>query len=132
MVTSTRQDTSPHRGDVFDPLCPTRVLLDRIGGKWVVMVVKLLADTFPDELRFAELERRIPGVSHKMLSQTLQSLARDGLVTRRVEGSVPPRVFYRLTPLGLSLEGPLAALRDWAEEHIADIDPRAVSKAEHG
>ena len=63
-----------------------------------------------------------PGVSHKMLSQTLRSLAADGLVERRVEPTIPPSVHYRLTPLGLSLDEPLAALRNWAEEHMAEID----------
>jgi DNA-binding HxlR family transcriptional regulator len=64
----------------------------------------------------------MPGVSQKMLSVTLHSLVRDGLVARRVEPTVPPRVHYRLTELGLSLEVPLAALRDWAEQHMAEID----------
>lgn len=86
------------------------------------MVVKLLAEAAPGEVRFAELQRRMPGVSQKMLSVTLQSLSRDGLVARRVEPTVPPRVHYRLTDLGLSLEKPLAALRAWAEEHMAEID----------
>ena len=113
---------TPRRGDLFDPACPTRLLLDRIAGKWVVMVVKVLAEAEPGEVRFAELERRMPGVSHKMRSQTLRSLAGDGLVVRRVEPSVPPRVFYRLTPLGRSLDVPLAALRTWAEDHMAEID----------
>jgi DNA-binding HxlR family transcriptional regulator len=110
------------RGDLFDPACPTRRLLDRVGGKWVAMLVKVLAEADPQELGFAELERRVPGVSHKMLSQTLRGLAADGLVSRRVEPSVPPRVHYRLTPLGRSLDEPLAALRDWAERHMPDID----------
>nr|WP_281260871.1 helix-turn-helix domain-containing protein [Actinoplanes atraurantiacus] len=61
-------------------------------------------------------------MSHKMLSQTLRSLTDDGLVTRHVEPSVPPRVRYRLTELGLSLDEPLAALRDWAERHMPAID----------
>ncbi len=86
------------------------------------MVVKLLAEAAPGEVRFAELQRRMPGVSQKMLSVTLQSLSRDGLVARRVEPTVPPRVHYRLTDLGLSLENPLAALRAWAEEHMVEID----------
>ncbi|MGV9678680.1 winged helix-turn-helix transcriptional regulator [Nocardia sp. NPDC003482] len=110
------------RGDVFDPACPTRRLLDRVGTKWVSMVVKLLAEAEPDELRFAELRRRIPGISQKMLSATLQNLTADGLVARRVEPTVPPRVHYRLTDLGRSLEIPLASLRTWAEEHMAEID----------
>ncbi|KPI23718.1 winged helix-turn-helix transcriptional regulator [Streptomyces sp. NPDC054950] len=110
------------RGDLFDPLCPTRQLLDRIGTKWTSMAVKTLADAAPDEVRFAELRRRMPGVSQKMLSVTLRSLTRDGLVSRRVEPSVPPRVFYRLTGLGLSLETALAGLRTWAEEHMTEIN----------
>ena len=121
MTTSAARPDLP-RGDVFDPLCPTRRLLDRVGGKWVVLVVTVLSRESPTEVRFADLERRMPGVSHKMLSQTLQSLARDGLVTRRVEPSVPPRVFYGLTPLGLSLDAPLQALREWAEEHMSQVD----------
>ncbi|WP_426506359.1 winged helix-turn-helix transcriptional regulator [Dactylosporangium sp. McL0621] len=110
------------RGDLFDPACPTRRLLDRVGSKWVAMIVKVLAEAEPGELGFAELRRRVPGVSHKMLSQTLRSLVADGLLTRRVEPSVPPRVHYRLTELGRSLDEPLAALREWAERHMPDID----------
>ncbi|GAA1026447.1 MULTISPECIES: winged helix-turn-helix transcriptional regulator [Amycolatopsis] len=114
--------TPSARGDLFDPACPTRRLLDRIGTKWTSMTVKILAEAAPDEVRFADLRRRIPGVSQKMLSVTLQSLVRDGLVSRRVEATVPPRVHYRLTSLGASLESALAVLRTWAEEHMADVD----------
>ncbi|GIM89876.1 winged helix-turn-helix transcriptional regulator [Paractinoplanes toevensis] len=110
------------RGDLFDPACPTRRLLDRVGGKWVAMIVKVLAEAEPDELGFAELRRRVPGISHKMLAQTLRSLTADGLADRRVEPSTPPRVHYRLTDLGRSLDEPLAALREWAERHMPDID----------
>jgi DNA-binding HxlR family transcriptional regulator len=110
------------RGDLFDPLCPTRRLLDRIGTKWTSMAVKVLAEASPDEVRFAELQRRMAGVSQKMLSVTLRGLTRDGLVGRRVEPTVPPRVHYRLTELGLSLEGPLSMVRNWAEEHMPEID----------
>lgn len=86
------------------------------------MAVKVLAEAAPDEVRFAELRRRMPGVSQKMLSTTLHSMVRDALVTRRVEPTVRPRVHYRLTELGLSLKTPLAALRTWAEQHMAEID----------
>ncbi|WP_433180467.1 winged helix-turn-helix transcriptional regulator [Actinoallomurus sp. CA-150999] len=110
------------RGDVFDPACPTRKLLDRIGTKWTSMLVKVLAEADPAEVRFAELRRRMPGVSQKMLSTTLHSLVRDGLVARRVEPTVPPQVHYRLTELGLSLEVPLAVVREWAERHMPEID----------
>jgi DNA-binding HxlR family transcriptional regulator len=110
------------RGDLLDPLCPTRQLLDRVGTKWTSMAVKVLAEEAPDEVRFAELRRRIPGISQKMLSVTLRSLVRDGLAVRRVEPVVPPAVHYRLTELGLSLEGPLSALREWAETHMPAIE----------
>ncbi|MEU9519624.1 helix-turn-helix domain-containing protein [Streptomyces sp. NPDC048224] len=125
MTTSGRggRDRRPgERGDLLDPRCPTRRLLDRIGTKWTSMTVKVLAEEAPGELRFAELRRRVPGISQKMLSVTLQSLARDGLVARRVEPTVPPAVHYRLTGLGLSLEGPLSVLREWAETHMSEID----------
>jgi DNA-binding HxlR family transcriptional regulator len=100
----TTRISTGKRGDLFAPDCPTRRLLDRLGTKWVSMVVKLLAEAAPGEVRFAELQRRMPGVSQKMLSVTLQSLSRDGLVARRVEPTVPPRVHYR------------------EEEHMAEID----------
>lgn len=114
--------TPARRGDLFDPDCPTRRLLDRVGSKWVSMAVKVLADADPAEVRFADLRRRMPGISAKMLSQTLQGLTRDGLVSRRVEPTVPPRVHYALTTLGCSLAEPLAHLRTWAEEHMVEVD----------
>ncbi|MFI7390521.1 MULTISPECIES: winged helix-turn-helix transcriptional regulator [Streptomyces] len=128
---TSRASRSPDgaRGDLFDPQCPTRRLLDRIGTKWTSMAVKVLAEASPEEVRFAELQRRMPGISQKMLSATLQGLTRDGLVGRRVEATVPPRVYYRLTPLGLTLEEPLAALREWAETHMGEVD-RANRRSE--
>ncbi|MEU7061350.1 helix-turn-helix domain-containing protein [Streptomyces sp. NPDC046197] len=128
---TTRPTGSPAaRGDLFDAACPTRRLLDRIGTKWTSMVIKVLSEAAPQEVRFAELQRRMPGVSQKMLSATLQNLTHDGLVSRRVEPTVPPRVHYRVTGLGLSLEEPLAALRSWAEEHMAEIDAHRRHRAE--
>lgn len=109
------------RGDLFSPDCPTRQLLDRIGDKWTSMAVKVLAERHPGTVRFSDLRRAMPGISHKMLSQTLQKLAADGLVTRRVDDTLPPSVHYGLTDLGRSLEEPLAVLREWAEAHMAEI-----------
>ena len=111
------------RGDLFRPTCPTRQLLDRLGGKWTSMLVKVLGDA-AGEVRFAELQRRCPGISRKMLAQTLRELEADGLVTRRVEPTVPPAVHYALTPLGQTLIAPLDALRDWAETHMPAISDR--------
>jgi DNA-binding HxlR family transcriptional regulator len=95
-------------------------MLDRIGGKWSSMIVKLLTDE--REVRFSELKRRARGISQKMLAQTLRELERDGLVARRVEPTVPPRVHYSLTKLGRSLETALAVLRTWAEGHMVEIE----------
>ena len=111
---------TPHRGDLFDAACPTRQLLDRVGTKWTTMLV-LTLDQTDGELRFTELKRALTGISQKMLTQTLRSLERDGLVTRRVEPSVPPRVFYGLTVRGKSLAQPLSQLREWAEMHMPRI-----------
>jgi len=119
--------TTLRRGDLFDPECPTRRLLDRIGTKWVSMAVKVLADAGAEEVRFAELRRRMPGVSQKMLSQTLQGLTADGLIGRRVADTVPPAVYYTLTPLGRSLVGPLDVLRAWAEEHMVEVDEQRAA-----
>lgn len=77
------------RGDVYAANCPTRQLLDRIADKWSALVLLLLS---AEDMRFNALKRRIEGVSQKMLSQTLRSLERDGLVSRRAEATVPVSV----------------------------------------
>lgn len=84
------------------------------------MVVKLLDDGA--ERRYSDLLRGAAGISRKMLAATLRDLERDGLVRRRVEPTTPPSVHYALTDLGRSLAEPLAALRNWAEQHMFDID----------
>ena len=107
---------------MFDPNCPTRVILDRIGDKWTVLAVLLLRN---GPLRFTELRDGIGRVAPKVLTQTLRRLERDGIVTREVFAEVPPRVVYALTPLGESLIKPITAVSDWAEEHMP-----AISKAQ--
>lgn len=92
------------------------------------MIVTTLAASDNREVRFSQLQRRVNGISHRMLSQELKRLAGDGLVSRRVEDSVPPRVFYRLTELGLSLLGPLTILRDWAEQHMRQIEHHSATR----
>lgn len=89
-------------------------VLSRIGDKWTVFVVGLLA---AGPVRFNELRRRIGGISQRMLTLTLRGLERDGLVTRTVYPTIPPRVEYALTPLGCTLIEPLVALADWAAEN---------------
>lgn len=105
-------------GDLFDPDCPTRLVLSRIGDKWTSLVVLLLSD---GTLRFSELRTRVGRVAPKVLTQTLRRMERDGLLVRKVFAEVPPRVEYNLTDLGRSLAGPISAVTDWAETHVEQI-----------
>ena len=116
MVTTSAQPALPASPYFAD--CPTRRILDRIGDRWTVLVVGVLAD---GEARFSELGRRIEGVSKKMLTQTLRGLERDGLVTRTVHPEVPVRVEYALTEAGRTLCEPLRALREWSIVHLGDV-----------
>jgi len=86
-------------------------VLARIGDKWTVYVVRMLAD---GPMRFNEIRRAVSAISQRMLALTLRGLERDGLVTRTVTPSIPPRVDYALTPTGLTLIGPLKAVGTWA------------------
>jgi DNA-binding HxlR family transcriptional regulator len=106
------------QGDLFDPDCPTRLVLDRIGDKWTVLVVLLLSD---GPMRFSELRGRLGRVAPKVLTQTLRRMERDGLVTREIFAEVPPRVEYALTDLGQSLIEPIAVIGDWAEVNVDRI-----------
>ena len=90
-------------------------VLNRVGDKWSMQVVMNLAD---GPRRFSELKRELDGISQRMLTLTLRGLERDGLVSRHVTPSIPPRVDYELTELGNSLRGPVRALGAWAMEHI--------------
>jgi DNA-binding HxlR family transcriptional regulator len=104
--------------NVYAERCPTRQALDRIADKWTALIVGLLAER---PHRFGELRRGIEGISHKVLTQVLRSLERDGLVARRVLEGAPARVEYSLTRTGETLIEPLAAIRRWAETHIEEI-----------
>ncbi|GAA4214776.1 winged helix-turn-helix transcriptional regulator [Actinocatenispora rupis] len=104
--------------DAYIAACPSRQLLDTVADKWVTLVLTALADT---PLRYSELSRRIAGVSQKMLTQTLRTLERDGLVDRAVTATVPVRVDYTLTPLGESLVTVMAGVKTWAEAHMPEV-----------
>ena len=105
--------------DPANPVCRTiSHLLQRIGDKWTVLVATTLAG---GSKRFNELRREIPSVSQRMLTLTLRNLERDGLVSRTVTPTIPPRVDYELTDLGHSLVPALNQLQQWALEHVADI-----------
>jgi DNA-binding HxlR family transcriptional regulator len=118
--------------DAFLAACPSRKLLDRISDKWVTLVVAALGSDGshqagghcagqPRSMRYSELARLLAGVSQKMLTQTLRSLERDGLVSRTVTATVPVTVSYELTDLGLSLHQMMRAIKSWAELHMDDV-----------
>jgi DNA-binding HxlR family transcriptional regulator len=115
---ASKEDSMSATWNVFNDQCPTRLVLARIADKWTVMIVLLLSQK---RLRFGELKREIPGISQKMLTQTLRALERDGLVVRTVYAEVPPRVEYSLTGLGKTLVGILTQIRDWSETHIEAV-----------
>ncbi|WFE42111.1 helix-turn-helix domain-containing protein [Micromonospora sp. WMMD998] len=94
--------------------CTVREALDRVGGKWSIGIL-VAASTGP--VRFTELERRVEGISRRMLTLTLRHLERDGLLVRHVYATVPPRVEYTATPMARELYESLVALTRWAERH---------------
>jgi len=104
--------------DAFVASCPTREVLDRISSKWVSLILVALAEV-PSGYR--ELLRRIDGVSPKMLTQTLRALETDGIVRVRRSADRPSRSTYSLTELGLTLLPVLAAVKQWAEEHLPEV-----------
>ena len=118
--------------DAFLASCPSRQLLDRISDKWVALILAALggdgphhpggdSNGEPRSMRYSELARRLAGVSQKMLTQTLRSLERDGLVIRTVTPTVPVTVTYELTELGLSLQQVMTAIKAWAEAHMDEV-----------
>ncbi|MBD9371280.1 helix-turn-helix transcriptional regulator [Rhizobium sp. ARZ01] len=97
----------------------SREILDRVGDKWSLSVIETLND---GPLRFNELKKQVAGISQRMLTLTLRHLERDGLVTRTMFATIPPRVDYELTPLGFKLLKPVAELVDWVRENSEEIE----------
>jgi len=116
-----QEGTPMKRGNIHDtPHCKAvSGVLARIGDKWSVLIVTRLGQR---SMRFNELKKEIGGISQRMLTLTLRGLERDGLITRTVFATIPPRVDYELTALGRSLLEPVTALGDWALRNIAKID----------
>jgi DNA-binding HxlR family transcriptional regulator len=117
--------------DAFLEGCPSRQLVARISDKWVALVLAALGSDGPNPggacvgepraMRYSELSRRLAGVSQKMLTQTLRSLERDGLITRTVTPTVPVTVTYELTALGASLQEIMCGIKLWAETHMDEV-----------
>ena len=104
--------------DVYLKGCASRTVLEVIANKWTHLVVCALRD---GPMRFGELRRRLDGVTQKTLTQTLRALERNGLATRTLFPSIPPRVDYELTELGRNIVGLLDAILLWSEDHSAEI-----------
>jgi DNA-binding HxlR family transcriptional regulator len=118
MTAAQRRASEKAEYDAFLAQCPSRQLLDRISDKWVTLVLAAL-ESGPQ--RYSQLARTIAGVSQKMLTQTLRTLERDGLLTRTVTATVPVTVTYELTELGRSLQAVITGLKSWAESHMDQV-----------
>jgi DNA-binding HxlR family transcriptional regulator len=110
-----RRQSAARPGDA----CRTRVVLDIVGDKWSLLVVRNLRD---GPRRFTELKRAIDGISQRMLTVTLRSLERDGILTRTVHDVMPPHVSYELTEMGITLREATAPLLEWSVAHLVRID----------
>jgi DNA-binding HxlR family transcriptional regulator len=115
-MSTAGSESQPARQE--DP-CRTREVLDIVGDKWSLLVVRNLIQ---GPRRFTELKRAIDGISQRMLTVTLRSLERDGILTRTVHNVMPPHVSYELTPMGKTLRKATAPLLEWSTTHLAQID----------
>ncbi len=98
--------------------CPLRQMFDLVGDRWSSIVLFVIGD---ETKRYSDLQKQIPGVSKKMLTQTLRNLEQAGLLSRKVYAVVPPKTEYRLTPLGKSILEPITALANWAADHQDEL-----------
>ncbi|UED87481.1 winged helix-turn-helix transcriptional regulator [Streptomyces profundus] len=109
-----QRNTDVPVSDVPPEACPLREVIGQVGGKWSAQIIVATAD---GPIRYTELERRVDGISRRMLTLTLRHLERDGLLVRTVYPTVPPKVEYTLTDMAVELHASLAALIAWAERH---------------
>ena len=114
-----RLSSVEERGDVMRAQALAREIFANIANKWALLIINTLGE---DTRRFTELHAAVEGISHKMLTQTLRTLERDGVVNRLVHPTVPPRVDYSLTEAGLSLQTTVNAMCVWTRRHLGTID----------
>ena len=114
---------------VYAESYPSRRLLELIGDKWTPIILFILGD---GTRRYSELQRHLPDVSKKMLTQTLRALEQDGLVRRKVYAQVPPKVEYDLTPRGRVFLEPISALCEWAQHHQGDLEATHLRRKKGG
>lgn len=103
----------------YDTTCNWREVVDLIGDKWTVLILKALCHK---QLRYSALHRAIPGISQKVLTASLRQLERDGIIKRTVHPVIPPKVEYEMTALGYSVFEVVDAMRGWAESHLSEIE----------
>jgi DNA-binding HxlR family transcriptional regulator len=115
------------RGNLYDANCPSRIVLDHVTSRWGSLILLVLLD---GTLRFSQLARTIGGVSEKMLAQTLQTLEADGLLTRTVYPTIPPKVEYALTPLGHEAALHIRTLTNWVEENVSLVVKHQSKRSE--
>jgi DNA-binding HxlR family transcriptional regulator len=126
MTAAAKKAETKAQYDAFLAVCPSQRLLGRISDKWVTLILTALGSGpdcvgEPGAMRYSELARTLAGVSPKMLTQTLRSLERDGLVARTATPTVPVTVSYELTELGLSLQQMVRGLKSWAEANMDEV-----------
>jgi len=126
MTAAEKKASAKAQYNAFLAVCPSQQLLARVSGKWVTLVLSALGsgpdcDGEPRPMRYSEIGRVLAGVSPKMLSQTLRSLERDGLIARTAAATVPVTVTYELTDLGLSLHQTVRQLKLWSETHRDEV-----------
>lgn len=109
----------PKQGDLYNPLCPSRVIINHVSSVWGSVILKALSEH--KTMRFSELRKQIDGVSEKMLSQTLRHFERDGLVFRKSYPVIPPKVEYSLTPLGQDCAQQVLDVCNFIEDRMYDI-----------
>lgn len=114
--------------DVLNPRCPTQQVLERVASKWTMLVILALGD---ERVHYAELRRRVSGITKKMLTQTLRALERDGLVSREVIHTVPQQTVYELTTLGHSLADVVGLVRTWAYGNVEPITEARAAYDQH-
>ena len=126
MTAAQKKAEAKTQYNAFLAACPSQQLLAQVSGKWVALVLSALGsgpdcDGEPRPMRYSELARVLAGVSPKMLSQTLRTLERDGLISRTATATVPVTVTYELTALGLSLHQTVRQLKLWSESHRDEV-----------
>ena len=118
-VATTRNPQDDQPANILAHACPSRTVMRHLTDRWTPLIVAALSEQ--PVARFGELKAMIQGVSPKVLTQTLRSMERDGLIERRVTASIPPRVDYELTALGTTLIEPMTALRHWAQDNMQAV-----------